>query len=529
MDNVMSFYSASRKVAAHEGSGRPAAFFPVAAVIVLAFFAVLSFEAYSGMLGMIGPHFEIVQQEAGRIIKVPPGGNLQAAVDNSKSGDIIELQAGAIYSGEIKLPSRPHTDFVTIRSSAIADLPVGQRVSPARSASMAAIRAPAGKPAVSAADGAHHYRFIGIEFSPTNSAYNFGLIAFGGRERRPELVPHHLEIDRSYIHPFTSGVVRRGIALNSADTVISNSHISGFGFKGEETQGICGWTGSRNVKIINNYIEGGAENIMFGGADPANAELIPTEIEIRGNHLNKPAEWAKSVTIKTLFELKNARRVNFEGNILTNNWEGAAFRITVRNQDGKAPFSTIEDVTIANNIIDGSGEGINILGKDDTYPSQTQTRLIITNNLFLNIGDGRFDGSGYFVQIAGGQNITVANNTVFNRGNITTFYGELPTNFVFRDNIVGHGSYGIHGHPDIRSEAAKAIFQNNAIVNNLDVGVGDTSYPAGNIWVSGFDAVGFTDLAGRDLRLTATSRFRQAGSAKKDIGVDIGTLPQMPR
>src|SRR6185295_18728325 len=122
-----------------------------------------------------------------------------------------------------------------------------------------------------------------------------------------------------------------------------------------------------------------------------------------------------------LFELKNAKRVVFAENILSNNWEGSAFRITVRNQDGNAPFSTIEDVTIRDNVIKGAGEGINILGKDDEYPSQILKGLTIVNNLFLDIGGNNYEGSGYFIQVAEGRDITIANNTVFNSGNIATF------------------------------------------------------------------------------------------------------------
>ena len=337
-------------------------------------------------------------------------------------------------------------------------------------------------------------------------------------------VPHDIEVDRSYVHPTSSTVSRRGIALNSADTTIKNSYIEGFGFPGEEAQGICGWTGTRNVHIINNYIEGGAENIMFGGADPASAELIPQDIEIRGNHLNKPAEWNGKATVKTLFELKNAKRVQFTGNLLTNNWKGSAFRITVRDQDGGAPFSTIEDITIRDNVVDSAGEGINILGKDDTYASQTLKRLTIENNLFLNLAGGNgFEGSGYFVQITDGEEITVANNTVFNSGNITTFYGELPRGFVFRDNITGHGSYGIHGPIDVRSDAARAMFQNNVFMNLQGVSSGDYAFPAGNTIVSGIAEVGFANPPGKDFRLGPRSKYIGKGLNGKNLGSNISS------
>lgn len=485
------------------------------------------YDWYGGSLGLVAPQPEIELNPAGgRIIRVPPGGNVQAALETAQSGDIVELQAGAIYNGTISLPNKPLTDFVTVRSSAAADLPADKRVSPSQRGAMATITSGMlGRPAIQAGRGAHHYRFVGIEFTATGRFANYGIVVLGGGETRPEQVPHTIEIDRSYIHSVDGTTSRRGVALNSADTTIKNSYIEGFAYAGEETQGICGWTGTRNVKIINNYVEGGAENIMFGGADPVNGELIPIDIEISGNHLSKPRAWLQNVTVKTLFELKNAKRVKFIGNYLENNWKGSAFRITVRNQDGKAPFSTIEDVLIRDNVIDGAGEGINILGRDDTHTSLSARRIEIVNNLFRNLGGGVFEGSGYFVQISGSEEVTIANNTVFNEGNIATFHGDLPRGLVIRDNIVGHGSFGVHGLGDLRSTSAPRFFLNNVIVNNRRVDRGDTAIPPDSIWLSDYSQVGFVDLQAGDLQLSPTSRLRGKGSSGTDIGCSVATLP----
>ena len=40
-------------------------------------------------------------------------------------------------------------------------------------------------------------------------------------------------------------------------------------------------------KIVNNYLEGAGENVMFGGADPRIKNLVPSDIEIRRNHFFK--------------------------------------------------------------------------------------------------------------------------------------------------------------------------------------------------------------------------------------------------
>jgi len=492
----------------------------VAAIVIA--LATAAYDGATGYFGFFPQHFETIPFAGGKIIKVPPGANLQSAIDQAASGDIVELQAGAVYSGQINLKNKPLTDYITIRSSRAAELPEDKRVSPAQQPMMAVIQSGMlGRAAVSAANGAHHYRFVGIEFTMSGTMYNYGLVELGRGETRPENVPHDIEIDRCYLHPKAGGVSRRGIALNSADTVIKNSYIEGFAGPQEEAQGICGWSGTRNVKITNNYIEGGAENIMFGGSDPANAELIPTGIEITGNYLYKPKAWKKKFTTKTLFELKNAKKVRFSGNYLENNWDGSAFRITVRDQDGKAAFSVIEDAEISGNIINGAGEGINILGKDDTYPSQTLKHLTISNNIFLDLGGPDFDGSGYFIQIADGDGVTIEHNTVFNKGNIVTFYGTMPQNFIFRDNIVGHGNYGVHGPIDLNASSTRQMFTNNVIVNDLRLPKGDLAVPGDTPVADSIADVGFINIEEKDLRLSPKSKYKGKGSNGSDPGANI--------
>lgn len=481
-------------------------------------------------LAAVGAYFysqsesETPLEFSGNTINVRAGGDFQAALNRAKPGDTIVLQAGAKFVGAFTLPEKTGDQFITIQSSEIAKLPgENRRVSPPDAASMPKILSSGkGASAIKTAPNAHHYRFVGIEVAPANNDYIYNLIFLGTEDDKAAGMPHHIEFDRCYIRSnLPGGVTRRGIALNNADTTIKNSHLAGFAGKSEETQGIAGWTGTKNVKILNNYIEGGAENILFGGSDPPSADLIPADIEIRGNHLSKPADWKDRYTLKCLFELKNSKRVQFVENFLENNWVDSAFRITVRNQDGKAPFSTIEDTLIKDNIIVGAGAGINILGTDDTHPSQTLKNLTITNNLFLDIDDKLYAGSGYLVLISGGENILFANNTAFNSGNPITFHGVAPKNFLFRDNIVGHGNYGIHGHENIRSPAGQRIFQNNVVVNNKRVNLSDTSFPTGNFWVPDFNAVGFSNLAGKDFRLAAGSRFKGKGKDQMDIGGNL--------
>src|SRR5690606_10819717 len=106
-----------------------------------------------------------------------------------------------------------------------------------------------------------------------------------------------------YIHGTPTIQLIRCIQLNSASTAIIDSWISDCHAKGFDSQAIVGWNGPGPFKIVNNYLEGAGENVMFGGATPAIAGLVPSDIEFRLNHVYKPVEWYHSQrwTVKNLF------------------------------------------------------------------------------------------------------------------------------------------------------------------------------------------------------------------------------------
>ncbi len=107
--------------------------------------------------------------------------------------------------------------------------------------------------------------------------------------------PHHLLLDRLYIHGHSQFGSKRGIALNSADTSILNSQISNIKGQGIDTQAICGWNGPGPYLIENNFLEASGENIMFGGASPAIQGLVPANITIRRNLISKYPAWQKAI------------------------------------------------------------------------------------------------------------------------------------------------------------------------------------------------------------------------------------------
>ncbi|MCV6005465.1 hypothetical protein OFO99_39095, partial [Escherichia coli] len=78
----------------------------------------------------------------------------------------------------------------------------------------------------------------------------------------------------------------------------------------------------------------------------------------------KPVEWYNVWTIKNLFELKIGKNHLIEGNVFENNWAAAqagdAIVLKVQNQDGRAPWTTLEDVVFRHNIVRKVASAINL-------------------------------------------------------------------------------------------------------------------------------------------------------------------------
>ena len=480
-----------------------------------------------------------------RVITLKAGDDLQAALRSARFGDTILLQPGATYIGPIVLPfksggSGTDADYITIRTSELEGIAnIAERIKPALHAhSMPKIVAPNEKAAVTTEPRAHHYKFIGVEFLPAaNANYVYNVIDLGnGDYTSPSQFPHHLIFDRCYVHSTGLNRARRGFAVNSAETSIVNSHVSGFAGAGDETQAIAGWNGPGPFHIVNNYLEGAGEVILIGGADPAVPNLVPSDIEIRRNYFRKPREWSGRATIKGTFELKNAKRVVIEGNLFESEILTTAIVLTPRNQGGKAPWSTIEDVEFKNNIVRHASTGINILGTDNEHHSQEAKRIRIVNNLLVDIVADKPDNIPYFLQTNGGQQITVAHNTVQQAGKIINAYGAPTGSLIFRDNIVQFNNYGIVcltpasecGRDNIFCSCFPGgVFKGNVIADNLGAAASDQledKYPAGNYFVSSFQRIGFADFAHGDWQLGANSKTRKRASDGGDPGVDLAAL-----
>ncbi len=474
----------------------------------------------------------------GAIVTVNAGGDLQAAIDNAQPGDTIVLQPGATYTGNFVLPAKSGgSGYVTITTGGDPSAlpPAGTRIGPGSAPLLAKIKSPNGGPAVATAPFAHHYQLQLLEFVPTVQGQG-DIIALGdGSANQNTLasVPHDLILDRLYVHGDPTYGQKRGVALNSASTTIENSYIAGIASVSQDAQAICGWNGPGPFTITNNYLEGAAENLMFGGSDPHVPNLVPSDITITRNYLSKPLAWrGQAWQVKNLLEFKNAQRVRVDGNVLEHNWQAAqtgyAVLFTPRNQDGTAPWTVVQQIAFTNNVVRHVAAAVNVLGSDNLAPSQTTNAITIRNNLFEDVSTARYGGTGWFLVITGGVDVIVDHNTIFADGSSDVFADDPASpGFVFTNNIMANHAWAIMGNGASPGNGAIAtFFPRSQFADNVIAGASATTYPAGNFYPSDLAAVGFVDLAHGNYRLSASipSPFLRSATDGADVGADIDAI-----
>jgi hypothetical protein len=493
-------------------------------------------------------------------IAVSSGPELQQALDRAVSGDTIALAAGATF-----LPPAPENSFilrnrripagewVTIRSAhsafdASGAVPPTTRVDRANQDLMPRLRATATNiPVIRAEARARGYRLVGLDIGVQPAVTQLAnLVELGSdRDVTVDVKPSDVVIDRCYLHGNDSGNYRRGVAMNGVRLAVIDSYFENFHDANSDSQAIAGWNGPGPFKIVNNFLEAASENIMFGGSDPSVPQLVPSDIEIRGNLLTKRLAWRSAgVPVKNAFELKNARRVRVEGNIFEHVWssgqDGTAIVLKSTNQEGACTWCVTEYVTFRSNIVRGASHGVLINAAETGARGQPLPQRVnhvrIQNVLFTDIGGSTWGGGKLFRVFGGVSNVEITHVT--STDNATGILeprssSDLNPNLVFKYNIVERKLYGIgaggdEGITTITRNFAPFVYNQNVLVNtsrSTDQSITDSAlksrYPPVTTIAGDWGAVGFSSGT---QRLAATSPYYRAGDDGKDLGVDLDVL-----
>jgi hypothetical protein len=338
----------------------------------------------------------------GAVISVNAGADLQTALNSANCGDVIQLQAGATFSGQFFVPAKncDINHWIWIRtSSPDSDLPAeGQRATPC----YAGIGSLEGRPQYSCAapadvmatvqiqteddgpfllaPGANFYRFIGLEITrPAGTPGPARLMSGQG-------TADHIIVDRSWLHGAPQDETYTGVNLDGmtnaaiVDSYFSDFHCISLTGSCTDAQAIAGGVSDTQdgpFLIQDNFLEASGEAVMFGGGA---AKSTPTDIEIIGNHFWKPWQWmpgsqpfvggpnGNPFVVKNHLELKNAVRVLIEANLMENSWggftqTGYGILLTPKNQHtqrggNSCPRCEVTDITIRYVHIAHAGGGI---------------------------------------------------------------------------------------------------------------------------------------------------------------------------
>jgi len=533
----------------------------------------------------------------GSVISVPKGGDFQQALNSANCGDTIELQAGAVFVGSYKMPALACDDahWIIVRTSAPdSSLPAeGTRISPCYAGvSSLPARPPFNCPSttnvmaqlqypgnssgpITFANGANHYRFIGLEITRTPDSGVVYNLVFNQHE-----AADHIVFDRIWFHGTAKDETERGVMLSGSQyAAIVDSYFSDFHCISKtgicvDSQAIAGGIGSLAsgpYKIVDNFLEASGECILFGGDA---ATMTPTDMEIRRNHMFKPMIWMKGepgyvggadgnpFIVKNLFELKNAQRVLFEANILENAWggfsqDGFGILLTPKNQaigsGNVCPICEVTDITIRYVTISHVGGGMQIANgvSSNGGIARDGERYSIHDVTIDDIDPTKYDGFGDFAQVSMGEGSPVLKHVwinhvtafqpvvLLNLGDNTTVNSKM-NDFVFTNNIVNAGTSptqttgggtancAYYQAPTVSLPACFSTysFTHNAIIATPS-NFPSSKYPVGNFFPASNAAVGFLNYQGGNggnYELQPGSPYKNAGTDGKDLGADIGAI-----
>lgn len=430
-------------------------------------------------------------------IHVTSCNDLTAALAAQTQTEVI-LSRGLRCSMHVRLPARSQAQgWLVLRTDGYTHT-LGDRMTPTKAAAnrLARIDVPSNMSwAVTMAAGAGYYRFEGIEIGLADAVTEAGAIVVAGTENLgvADLALGPIHFIGSYIHGRQGANTVRCILMHAPKTIVEDSDLDECQRPGADTQAIAAWNSNGPFRIVNNYLAGCAENLMFGGANPSAPGAIVQDVEIRRNYFHTPLAWKAGgcrINKKNLLEMKAAQRVYIAENVFDGSWNGGHNGIawvlkSSANQSASCKHCSTSDITLVDNLIVNVAAWLDISGSN-AGPTDSTTRRITVQNVLVDgeIATADYNSSGLTrpFSISGGHDIEISNFRVADYSALNNealaMYGAPVPRLTIRNGVLKRGRYGVFGNgegtPTFTKWAPGIVWQNMAIL-----GANVSIYPAG--------------------------------------------------
>lgn len=376
---------------------------------------------------------------ATRTFTVTTAAELLNAYNQCTGGEHIVIPAGTVITGNIQLPARTFSDFVTIRSSAIMP-EMTVRVSPTQTDLVTFRAAGVAETPLIIKNRASKIRLSGIKFEPNTSnpnVPNYYLVQIGEvfGQTSPSDNPTNIILDHCVVNPPDNIQVVHAVLNDGYKVSILSSWLGNIKTYGsQDSQAIFGLDGRGAHVYHNNYLEAVSESVIYGGAGNKIDGQVPTNIEFRRCVFTKRTNWktnptntnGDSLNAKNLFETKNARRLYIEGSLFENHWDALrsqyysiVFKSTADYPGGGqgSPWSVSEEIVVENNRISHINGGVAVAREfyrdGITYDPRKPQNIRLVNNLFDDLTFGRWgDSRSWVFYLAGVDDFSAKHITV---------------------------------------------------------------------------------------------------------------------
>lgn len=452
----------------------------------------------------------------------------------------IILPAGATFIENLELKVPQGNNYITLKSSALNNLPRGVRANRSQISNFPTIKSPLNNANTSAlrtelknssgsgcstsqtCQPAHHYRLQGIQFTVSpgtlpNGVYE-NIVILGtdfSNQNEVSEQAHHFIVDRSLIFSdyYSAATnpnpqrVKNGMELHAANVSVLDSNISGISSEdgATDSHAISSYNSFGVWGIVNNYLEASHISILIGGQDPTVPNATPTYVEFRRNRCHKPLElrnlpFEHRWFAKNNFEMKTGKNWVIEENMFDGNWVGnnQLWTVVFAALGGEsAPYIdviTVQDIQFTTNIIKQGPRGIFIGRSEELQTAPPLTRFLISNNLISEIGGSQYgcntstpgcdpsaesgaDGLGFTVNNFTPTNLIIRHNTILGKHGILGVYPSNSTPIALKDNIMKHGDYGIYSDRLPGNDTFNHFFPNSEVIKNLIADTNISPYP----------------------------------------------------